>query len=146
MLPITDIRIIRADSLEPGTLAHLHSHDVLIAIGRYNGACLAVILGEGKDHMTIGVGSLSGDATVISGWRIEVDHKSAANEYSGPIGSITLTVKKGNAALVVRERYGPIPIEFIDMPGTDANRVVTFSTWRIVHGEGDREVELFRGV
>jgi hypothetical protein len=130
--------------LQSGAVAYLHHPKLLIAVGERNGVFVAVFLDKRRGNLTESVGDFRGNATIVNGCRIDVDYTSDVEISSLERGQIALTVKGRDAYLHAVEEFGVTPVSIQAMPGSAPMGAVAFARWRIVHGDGDNPVELFR--
>ena len=140
MLPLSDLRVIPADKVEPGMLAYLERHNVLFAVGMRNGAPTAVLFDGKLEYATLAVDDLPGNATVINGWRIEADHASLGDLNEMDNRHLSLMVRDEKAVLYAVEARMRIPVMFLEMPGSIPTGSLAFQNWRIVHVETEEVI------
>lgn len=147
MLPVGSFRIVHAQELKPGDFALLHILENAPAIVvKHNEYTVAVLLeGDLNRSHTFAVEEISGYATVIDDWEIEIDHRVVENldHMNNRPGSLVLRGNALSIAITPPSHAGYVVLPICDLPSKSSGTAFGFSKWRIVRRVEDREIVLF---
>lgn len=145
-IPVSEISICYAESLEPGDFAIVHDlEDQMIFVADAGRDRIALFLDNSEPGSITTVGDLRGIATVVKGAEFEVDHRSVSDIGDRAVAG-SLVTDGGNIAFVLLgSRGNPVryPVAKIDV-ASGVHRNVRFGTWRIIKRLEEEKIILFQ--
>lgn len=147
MLPAGSFRVVDARSLKVGDFALLHilDHAPTIVVEK-NDFILAVMLDGDltKSHTTV-VSELVGQATVVDGWEIEIDHRATEklDHMDARPGCLSLRGDTLSIVATPPSNFGYVILPIMKLPEKGVDTDFGFRDWRIKKTIGEKDLVLF---